>query len=141
MGQAKVHELSMKLDDAEAAGAKGSRQAVSALQAQLNRLESDYDAEVKKNADVVKNFRKAERKIKELAFKTEEDAKNNLRMGELVTNLQAKVKQYKTASEQAEAAANDNLRKYRQANNALAAAEERADASEAALSKMRRSGG
>merc|ERR1712142_362322 len=139
--QAKVHELSMKLDDAEAAGAKGSRQAVSALQAQLNRLESDYDAEVKKNADVVKNFRKAERKMKELAFKTEEDAKNNLRMGELVTKLQAKVKQYKTASEQAEAAANDNLRKYRQANNALAAAEERADASEAALSKMRRSGG
>merc|ERR1712135_241486 len=111
--QAKVHELSMKLDDAEAAGAKGSRQAVSALQAQLNRLESDYDAEVKKN----------------------------LRMGEVVTKLQAKVKQYKTASEQAEAAANDNLRKYRQANNALAAAEERADASEAALSKMRRSGG
>ena len=67
--QAKVHELSMKLDDAEAAGAKGSRQAVSALQAQLNRLESDYDAEVKKNAEVVKNFRKAERKMKELAFK------------------------------------------------------------------------
>merc|ERR1712135_95085 len=93
------------------------------------------------NAEVVKNFRKAERKMKELAFKTEEDAKNNLRMGELVTKLQAKVKQYKTASEQAEAAANDNLRKYRQANNALAAAEERADASEAALSKMRRSGG
>jgi len=139
--QAKVHELSMKLDEAEAAGAKGSRQAVSALQAQLNRLEADYDAEVKKNADTLKNYRKAERKMKELVFKTEEDAKNNSRMNELVTKLQAKVKQYKTQSEEAEAQANENLRKYRQINNELAAAEERAEASEAALSKLRRSGG
>jgi chromosome segregation ATPase len=135
--EGQVHELAIKLDDAEAAALKGSRKALSALQSQLSRLESDYEAEVKHHADTVKNYRKAERKMKELTFQTDEDAKNNSRMQELVSKLQGKLKQYKLNCEEAEAQANDNLQKFRKANNELAAAEERADAAESALNKMR----
>merc|ERR1711881_468433 len=135
--EGQVHDLTMKLDDAEAAALKGSRKALSALQAQLGRLESDYEAEVKHHSDTVKNYRKAERKMKELTFQTDEDAKNNSRMQELVSKLQGKLKQYKMQCEEAEAQANDNLQKFRKANNELAAAEERADSAESALNKMR----
>merc|ERR1712142_299672 len=135
--EGQVHELTIKLDDAEAAALKGSRKALAAIQSQMSRLESDYEAEVKHHADTVKNYRKAERKMKELTFQADEDAKNNSRMSDLVSKLQGKLKQYKIQCEEAEGQANDNLAKFRKANNELSAAEERADAAESALSKMR----
>merc|ERR1712025_903976 len=134
-----VHDLTIKLDDAETAALRGTRKALSALQSQLKGLESDYEAEVKHHADTVKKYRQAERKMKELTFQADEDAKNNSRMQELVSKLQGKLKQYKIQSEEAEAQANENLLKFRKANNELAAAEERADAAESALNKMRAS--
>merc|ERR1712142_728300 len=135
--EGQVHELTIKLDDAEAAALKGSRKALAAIQSQMSRLESDYEAEVKHHADTVKNYRKAERKMKELTFQADEDAKNNSRMSDLVSKLLGKLKQYKIQCEEAEGQANDNLAKFRKANNELSAAEERADAAESALSKMR----
>merc|ERR1711872_179273 len=131
------HTLSMKLDDAEAAALKGSKKAVAALKAQYDSLNADYEAQGKDYANLNKNFRKQDRKMKELAFQADEDAKNNTRMQELVSKLQGKLKQYKLQSEEAEALANDNLLKYRRALNEASAAEERADAAEAALNKMR----
>merc|ERR1712136_157520 len=131
------HALAMKLDDAEAAALKGSKKAVAALKAQYDSLNADYEAQGKDYANLNKNFRKQERKMKELAFQADEDAKNNTRMQELVSKLQGKLKQYKLQSEEAEALANDNLLKYRRALNESSAAEERADAAEAALNKMR----
>merc|ERR1712135_93697 len=131
------HALAMKLDDAEAAALKGSKKAVAALKAQYDALNADYEAQGKDYANLNKNFRKQERKMKELAFQADEDAKNNTRMQELVSKLQGKLKQYKLQSEEAEALANDNLLKYRRALNESSAAEERADAAEAALNKMR----
>merc|ERR1712025_678315 len=134
---AQVHDLTIKLDDAEAAALKGTRKALSALQSQLRGLESDYAAEVKHHAETVKSYRKAERRMKELSFQADEDAKNNSRMQELVNKLQGKLKQYKFQCEEAEAQANDNLQKFRKATNELSAAEERAEAAETALSRMR----
>merc|ERR1712135_263844 len=131
------HALAMKLDDAEAAALKGSKKAVAALKAQYDSLNADYEAQGKDYANLNKNFRKQDRKMKELAFQADEDAKNNTRMQELVSKLQGKLKQYKLQSEEAEALANDNLLKYRRALNESSAAEERADAAEAALNKMR----
>merc|ERR1712135_204883 len=131
------HALAMKLDDAEAAALKGSKKAVAALKAQYDALNADYEAQGKDYANLNKNFRKQERKMKELAFQADEDAKNNTRMQELVSKLQGKLKQYKLQSEEAEALANDNLLKYRRALNESSAAEEHADAAEAALNKMR----
>merc|ERR1711931_546865 len=138
--EGQVHDLSLKLDDAEAAALKGSRKAVSALKAQYDALHTDYEAEVKNHANTVKAYRKQERKMKELAFQADEDHKNNHRMGELVDKLQAKLKQYKLQAEEAEAIANDNLLKFRKAHNELSASEERAEAAEAALARMRKPG-
>merc|ERR1712025_1020373 len=134
-----VHDLTIKLDDAETAALRGTRKALSALQSQLKGLESDYEAEVKHHAETVKSYRKAERKMKELTFQSDEDAKNDSRMQELVSKLQGKLKQYKFQCEEAEAQANENLAKFRKVTNELSAAEERAEASETALSRMRSS--
>merc|ERR1712212_1437283 len=71
--EGQVHDLSMKLDDAEAAALKGSRKAVSGLKAQYDALYADYESETKKYADSVKAYRKQERKMKELAFTADED--------------------------------------------------------------------
>merc|ERR1712142_6008 len=135
--EGQVHDLSLKLDDAEAAALKGSRKAMSAIKAQYDALSSDYEAEVKNHSNTVKAFRKQERKMKELTFQADEDHKNNQRMGDLVDNLQGKLKQYKLQAEEAEAQANENLLKYRKAPNELSASDERAEAAEAALSRMR----
>jgi len=135
--EGQVHDLSLKLDDAEAAALKGSRKALSGLKAQYDALHSDYEAEVKNHANTVKAYRKQERKMKELTFQADEDHKNNQRMGDLVDKLQGKLKQYKLQAEEAEAQANDNLLKYRKATNELSASDERAEAAEAALSRMR----
>merc|ERR1712136_130792 len=101
------HALAMKLDDAEAAALKGSKKAVAALKAQYDALNADYEAQGKDYANLNKNFRKQDRKMKELAFQADEDAKNNTRMQELVSKLQGKLKQYKLQSEEAEALAKD----------------------------------
>merc|ERR1712136_479600 len=103
--------------------------------AALEKLKKTLEGQ--NHANLNKNFRKQERKMKELAFQADEDAKNNTRMQEFVSKLQGKLKQYKLQSEEAEALANDNLLKYRRALNESSAAEERADAAEAALNKMR----
>merc|ERR1712135_256944 len=116
---------------------KAQGNTVAALKAQYDALNADYEAQGKDYANLNKNFRKQDRKMKELAFQADEDAKNNTRMQELVSKLQGKLKQYKLQSEEAEALANDILLKYRRALNESSAAEERADAAEAALNKMR----
>merc|ERR1712042_392996 len=135
--EGQVHDLSLKLDDAEAAALKGSRKAISGIKAQYDALHSDYESEVKNHANTVKAYRKQERKMKELTFQADEDHKNNQRMGDLVDKLQGKLKQYKLQAEEAEAQANENLLKYGKATNELSASDERAEAAEAALSRMR----
>ncbi|ROT81951.1 myosin heavy chain type 1, partial [Penaeus vannamei] len=61
------------------------------------------------HADAQKNLRKCERRIKELAFQTDEDKKNHDRMQDLVDKLQQKIKTYKRQIEEAEEIAALNL--------------------------------
>merc|ERR1719204_1207359 len=136
--EASNHALAMKLEDAEAAGAKGSKKALGDLKAKYDALFDDYESSGKIYLDLQKSYKKQERAFKELAFQADEDAKNNKRMSDLVGALQGKLKQYKIQSEEAEALANDNLLKYRKALNEKGAAEERADAAESALARMRK---
>merc|ERR1719283_17275 len=135
--EAQNHDLAMKLDDAEAIALKGSKKALAGIKAQYDALYADYEAQGKDYANLNKVYRRQERKMKEITFQADEDAKNNYRMQELVTKLQGKLKQYKLQAEEAEALANDNLLKYRKVLNEAAANEERADAAESALNKMR----
>merc|ERR1712060_693527 len=100
-------------------------------------LESEMDAENRRNADSLKNLRKSERKIKELSFSQDEDRKNHERMQGLIDQLQGKIKSYKKQIEEAEEIAALNLAKYRQVQTNLAGSTERADVSEQALAKSR----
>merc|ERR1711918_341282 len=79
----------------------------------LRELESELDAETRRNNDVLKNIRKAERSIKELTFAGDEDKRNHERMQSLIDQLQGKVKSYKKQIEEAEEIAALNLAKYR----------------------------
>merc|ERR1719251_400605 len=107
------------------------------MDTRIRELESEMDAENRRNADSLKNLRKSERKIKELSFSQEEDRKNHERMQALIDQLQGKIKSYKKQIEEAEEIAALNLAKYRQVQTNLSGAVERADVSEQALAKSR----
>merc|ERR1712244_27268 len=106
----------------------------------IRELESELDAETRRNSDVMKNLRKAERSIKELTFGGDEDKKNHERMQSLIDQLQSKVKSYKKQIEEAEEIAALNLAKYRKVAGALGDAAAAADINEAALAKTKAKG-
>ena len=61
----------------------------------------ELDSEQRRHAETQKNLRKADRRLKELAFQVEEDRKNMERLQDLVDKLQAKIKTYKRQIEEA----------------------------------------
>ena len=65
-------------------------------------------------------MRKSERRIKELAFASDEDRKNHERMQALIDQLQSKIRSFKKQIEEAEEIAALNLAKYHQAQGGLA---------------------
>jgi hypothetical protein len=85
----------------------------------------------------LKEVRKNDRRLKELAFQTEEDRKNQARLQDLVEKLQNKLKVYKRQVEEAEEIAALNLGKFRKVQHELEDAEERADLAENQLNKQR----
>merc|ERR1711973_230390 len=99
----------------------------------IRELESGLDAESRRNTDILKNLRKAERSIKELTFAGDEDKKSHERMQSLIDQLQGKVKSYKKQIEEAEEIAALNLAKYRKVAGALGDAEAAADQNEQAM--------
>merc|ERR1711872_919267 len=107
------------------------------METRIRELESELDAESRRNGDISKNLRKAERTIKELTFAGDEDKKNHERMQALIYQLQGKVKSYKKQIEEAEEIAALNLAKFRQVQTNLAGSTERADLNEQALAKTR----
>merc|ERR1712002_955229 len=135
--EAQIHELTIKLEEAEAYALKGGRKALAAMQARMKDLEGELDGEQHRHAETLKNYRKMDRRLKELTFQGDEDRKNQSRMQELVEKLQMKLKQYKKMAEDAEEQANANLAKFRKVTHDLEEAEERADMSESALNKAR----
>ena len=68
---------------------------------QVRELEMELDSEQRRHAETQKNLRKADRRLKELAFQVEEDRKNMERLQDLVDKLQAKIKTYKRQIEEA----------------------------------------
>merc|ERR1712176_788452 len=105
----------------------------------IRELESELDAESRRNGDISKNLRHGERTIKELTFAGDEDKKNHERMQALIDQLQGKVKSYKKQIEEAKEIAALNLAKYRKVAGALGDATAAADVAEqeAAMRKAR----
>merc|ERR1719238_1691883 len=111
--EAQCKDTGARADEAEVSALKGGRKAMIKMETRIRELESELDAESRRNTDVFKNLRKAERAIKELTFGSDEDKKNHERMQSLIDQLQGKVKSYKKQIEEAEEIAALNLAKYR----------------------------
>merc|ERR1711955_155115 len=137
--EAQCKDTGARADEAEVNALKGGRKAMIKMETRIRELESELDAESRRNTDILKNLRKAERSIKELTFAGDEDKKNHERMQSLIDQLQGKVKSYKKQIEEAEEIAALNLAKYRKVAGALGDAAAAADANEqaAAMRKAR----
>jgi len=137
--EAQCKDAGARADEAEVNALKGGRKAMIKMETRIRELESELDAESRRNGDISKNLRKSERTIKELTFAADEDKKNHERMQALIDQLQGKVKSYKKQIEEAEEIAALNLAKYRKVAACLGDAEAAADANEqaAAMRKAR----
>merc|ERR1711915_213245 len=135
--EAQVKDAANRVDEAEQNALKGGKKAIAKMETRIRELESEIDAENRRQADAQKNLRKSERHIKELTYQQDEDRKNHERMQALIDQLQGKIKSYKKQIEEAEEIAALNLAKYRQAANNVAGAQERADVNEQALAKAK----
>merc|ERR1712228_830357 len=138
--EAQIKDAGSRADEAEVNALKGGRKAMIKMETRIRELESELDAENRRNGDVNKNLRKSERTIKELVFAADEDNKNHERMQSLIDQLQGKVKSYKKQIEEAEEIAALNLAKYRKVAGALGDAEAAADQSEQTLARMKARG-
>jgi len=128
--EAQCKDTGARADEAEVNALKGGRKAMIKMETRIRELESELDAESRRNTDILKNLRKAERSIKELTFAGDEDKKNHERMQSLIDQLQGKVKSYKKQIEEAEEIAALNLAKFRKVAGALGDAAAAADAAE-----------
>merc|ERR1711890_183487 len=109
----------MRLAEANEVATKGGRNAMAKLESRIRELEIELGTVQSKTSETYKAFQKAERRIKELQFQTDEDHKNQDRMSELANKLQAKIKTYKKQIEEAEELAALNLAKFRKAQQEL----------------------
>merc|ERR1719510_1230818 len=107
------------------------------MDTRIRELESELDAENRRQADALKNLRRSERRINELTFAGDEDRKNHERMQGLIDGLQGRIKTYKKQIEEAEEIAALNLAKFRKVATEVDGATGRADIAEQALAKSR----
>merc|ERR1719213_276467 len=138
--EAQIKEMQAKSDEAETNALKGGKKAMNKMEIRIRELESELEAESRRQADAAKNLSKSERRIKELTFASDEDRKNHERMQSLIDQLQSKIKSYKKQIEEAEEIAALNLAKFRKVQGNLADSQERADLNEQALGKARARG-
>merc|ERR1712127_745926 len=132
-----VKDMQTKVDDATCQALKGGKKAITKMDARIRELESELDAENRRQSDAQKAMRKSERSIKELTYQQDEDRKNHERMQALIDQMQGKIKSFKKQIEEAEEIAALNLAKYRQAQSSVSGAQERADINEQALAKTK----
>lgn len=110
--------MQVRLDEAEAAALKGGKKIIAKLEERIRSLEQEFDGEQRyiffknyffylpnklfsRHQDTEKNYRKVERRAKELDFQVEEDKKNSERLTDLIDKLQGKLKVYKRQVEEA----------------------------------------
>ena len=129
-----------KLDESEINALKGGKKAVNKMETRIRELQSELEAEHRRFGDAQKNLRKSERRIKEIAYSSDEDRKNQERMQTLIDQLQCKIKTYKKQIEEAEEIAALNLAKFRQSQASLQVSEGRADLNEHAVAKLKSKG-
>ncbi|CAF0719696.1 unnamed protein product [Adineta steineri] len=132
-----VKDLQIRLDESEGGTLKGGKRIIGKLEQRIHELEAENELEQHRHQETLKELRKNDRRLKELAFQTEEDRKNQLRLQDLTEKLQAKLKVYKRQVEEAEEIAALNLAKFRKVQTDLEESAERADIAENQLGKLR----
>ncbi|CAF3330941.1 unnamed protein product [Rotaria sp. Silwood1] len=132
-----IKDLQARLDEAEANALKGGKRIIAKLEQRIHELESEIELEQHRHQETLKELRKNDRRLKELAFQAEEDRKNQLRLQDLTEKLQSKIKVYKRQVEEAEEIAALNLAKFRKVQTELEDSAERADIAENQLGKLR----
>ena len=135
--EGQIGELEQRLVEANEMAARGGRNAMAKLESRIRELEIELGNCQARTSETYKAYQKAERRIKELQFQSDEDRKNQDRMSELATKLQQKIKTYKKQIEEAEEIAALNLAKFRKAQQELEEAEERTKMAEAQLTNVR----
>merc|ERR1711979_170313 len=138
--EAQCKDAGARADEAEVNALKGGRKAMIKMETRIRELESELDAESRRNGDICKNLRKSERTIKELTFAADEDKKNHERMQALIDQLQGKVKSYKKQIEEAEDMVMEAVMTSKKCAGALGDAEAAADQSEQTLARMKARG-
>merc|ERR1712079_597569 len=71
-----VKDMQTKLDEAEQLAVKGGKKVTSRLEQKIKDLESQMDDEQRRLVEAQKSQRRTDRRVKELPFSQEEDAKN-----------------------------------------------------------------
>merc|ERR1711868_21567 len=132
-----VKDMQGRLDEAEATAFKGGKRMIQKLEQRVRELEVELDNEQRRHSDSAKGLRKQDRRLKELAFQSDEDRKNQDRLQSMIDALQGKIKSFKHQAEEAEEIAAINLSKYGKVQHDLEEAEERADMAENTLTKLR----
>merc|ERR1711894_473121 len=138
--ECQLKDMQQRLDEAETNALKGGKKAMNKMETRIRELESELDAENRRQADAVKNLRRSERRIKELSFASDEDRKNHERMQALIDQLQGRIKSFKKQIEEAEEIAALTLAKFRKVAAEADAAAGRADVAEQAVAKGRTRG-
>ena len=135
--ESQLGELETRFADAEANAMAMSKNAMSKMEMKIHELEVELGSVQARTQEHYKAYTRAERHVKELMFTQEEDKKNQERMSELATKLQAKIKTYKLQIEDAEEIAALNLAKYRKSHQELEETEERSRMAEVEISSSR----
>ena len=137
--ETQLGEMEAKYAEVNEMAARSGRAALAKLETRIREMEMNLGETQARTAENYKGHTKAERKVKELMFQGDEDRKNQDRMSELATKLQAKIKTYKKQIEEAEEIAALNLAKFRKAQQELEATEERCNLAESGLGAIRAS--
>jgi len=133
--EGQLAELETRCNDAETAAMKGGKAAMAKLENRIHELEAELGSVQSRTSENMKAYQRAERKVKELGFSSDEDKKNQDRMSDLAGKLQVKIRTYKAQIEEAEEIAALNLAKFRKAQQELEETEERAKMASVVLMK------
>lgn len=74
--ETQLKETIMRVEEAEAAAAKGGKKLLEKLETRIRSLEYELDLEQRKYNEVHKNMRRAERKCKEMEYSQQQEVKN-----------------------------------------------------------------
>lgn len=80
-----IKELQIRLEEAEVHALKAGKKIIEKLEAKVAHLNAELDMEQKFKVDLSKNYKRAERKYREMEFQWEEERKTSARMQVSVT--------------------------------------------------------